>query len=275
MRKLLFTLLTLLVAVVALNAHDLFLKFDSFFLPPNTKATVALINGTFDGSENAIARDRMADVSIVGPETDTVHPDTSQWYDEQDTAYLNFETGASGTYVIGVSTAPRVLGLSANDFNDYLKHDGVLNVLADREQNGMLEQDAREQYAKHVKAILQVGDTRTDAFTAQLGYPVELVPLQNPYMLAVGDTLEVEFLKDGEPVGNQLIYASYDGHHGHGDDGGHQEAVQTQTDEDGLAQIPLSHEGRWYVRLIHMEASDEADLDYVSEWTTLTFEIRP
>lgn len=42
------------------GAHDLFLKFTSYFLQPNTRVSVSLLNGTFTQSENAVARDRMA-----------------------------------------------------------------------------------------------------------------------------------------------------------------------------------------------------------------------
>ena len=46
------------------------------------------------------------------------------------------------------------------------------------------------------------------------------------------------------------------------------------TDLSGVARIRLDEPGHWYVRLIHMEKSDELDVDYVSEWATLTFEVR-
>ncbi|MDX1548730.1 MAG: hypothetical protein R3247_17160, partial [Rhodothermales bacterium] len=125
MRKpLLLAALAVLLLAGTLQAHDLFLKLDDYFLPAGAKVTVHLINGTFEKSENAIARDRMLDVRIVGPEDETVHPEASQWRDEDDAALLDFTTGGPGTYVLGVSTAPRMIELSAEDFNGYLEHDG-------------------------------------------------------------------------------------------------------------------------------------------------------
>ena len=44
--------------VVSANAHDLFLKLNSYFLQPNSSATVRLMNGDFCKSENAVSRDR-------------------------------------------------------------------------------------------------------------------------------------------------------------------------------------------------------------------------
>jgi hypothetical protein len=47
---------SLICLVASAAAHDLFLKFDSFFLEPNKKTIVRLMNGYFNRSENAVAR---------------------------------------------------------------------------------------------------------------------------------------------------------------------------------------------------------------------------
>jgi uncharacterized GH25 family protein len=126
-----------------------------------------------------------------------------------------------------------------------------------------------------VKAILQVGSEASDAFERPLGYPAEFIPLQNPYEVRVGEELEVQFLYDGRPVPNQPIYASHDAFHGHDDEGGHLEAVSTRTDGYGIARIHIERAGQWYIRTIHMrETTDETDVDYESNWATLTFQIR-
>lgn len=286
-RRLIVTLAALaalsVLAVTAARAHTLFLKLDSFFLEPNSTATVALYNGDFDKSENAIARDRMLDVSVVGP-SGAAHPPESAWRDSAvfhwspdsvDTALLTFETGEPGTYLIGVSTAARTITLSARDFNEHLVHDGLADVIERREAAGKTNDDATERYGKHVKALVQVGDARSGQWAHELGYPVELMPLGNPYELGAGDELRVRFLRAGEPVANQLVYANYEGHHGHDEAGEHVEAVTARTDGEGIATIPLSGTGRWYVRTIHMaERTGEAEVDYESNWATLTFEVR-
>lgn len=275
-------LLTVVIATAA-RAHTMFLKLDSFFLEPNSTAMVALINGDFDLSENAIARDRMLDVSVVGP-GGVVHPPESAWRDSAvfhwspdsvDTAMLTFETGGPGTYLIGVSTAARVITLSAEDFTEYLVHDGITDLIDERARAGKTNDEATERYSKHVKALVQVGDARSGEWAHQLGYPVEFMPLSNPYELSRGDELRVRFLRAGQPVANQLVYANYEDHHGHDAAGEHVESVTTRTNADGVATIPLSGTGRWYVRTIHMvETTNEADVDYESNWATLTFQVR-
>ena len=273
-RKTLLTFAAMLLVVGSLYAHDMFLKLSSYFLAPNTETSIALYNGTFDKSENVITRDRMLDVSIVGPGDTVVHPDTADWWEKDDITWLNFKTGEAGTYVLGVSTASRIIDLTAKEFNNYLAHDGVLDMLETRKKEGTDGDDASERYSKHVKAIYQVGDAQTDAYQHRLGYPIEIMPLKNPYKLGVGDTFEALVLRDGQPVGGQLVYASYAGFHGRSDDGSHVEAVKTRTDGDGVARFELTKAGQWYVRLIHMVKSDEKGVDYESNWATLTFGVR-
>lgn len=281
-RALALTAAGLLLAAGALAAHDMFLKLGSYFLEPGDRARVMLLNGTFERSGNAIARDRMTDVSVVGPGPgDVAHPDTALWSDSADTAVLPVETGDAGTYVVGVSTRPRTFTLSGEDFDAYLRHDGVLDVLERRRATGRLGTEATETYAKHVKAVVQVGERRSDGWKVRLGYPVELVPVANPYTLSGGDTLPLRLLEDGEPVPDQIVWAAWEGWQadaggeGEAGDGAHREPIRTRTDADGVVRIPLEEPGRWYVRLIHMErAEEDPEVDYVSKWATLTFEVR-
>lgn len=219
MKKLLF----ILAAVVLFSSHDMYLKLDSFFLEPNTAANIQLFNGTFAKSENAIARNRMIDASLVGNGKRT-KVDTTQWSDQDNTTILSFTTGAPGTWVAGVSTHARDFAMDAEAFNTYLKHDGVLDMLEWREKNDALNKDVVERYSKHVKTVFQVGETRSDDWRAPLGYPIEFIPLTNPYDLHAGDMLKVKLLWQGDPLPEQLVYVDSDqtAHsHEHGDEHAH------------------------------------------------------
>jgi len=61
------TILALTALVGTGWAHDLFIRPDAFFVPAHTKVVVPVLNGTFSTTENAVARDRLADLSVVGP----------------------------------------------------------------------------------------------------------------------------------------------------------------------------------------------------------------
>jgi uncharacterized GH25 family protein len=223
----------------------MYLKMNTFFLEPNQETALLLYNGTFDKSDNVIDRDRMVDASLVGRGERRPILE-NQWTEQDSTTILRFKTGEPGTWLAGVSTAPRSIELKAEDFNKYLEHDGVTDMLTYRTENNLLEQDAAEKYSKHVKAIYQVGDSLTDDWKTRLGYPIEFVPLSNPYASHTGDTLRVQLLFDGKPLANQLVYANYrSAANGHSHNDGnathsHKDDDAQHTHEDG--KQPHSHD---------------------------------
>ena len=253
--------------VLCASAHDLFLKLDSYFLKPDSRASVRLLNGTFRVSDGIVARERMRDVTVSGPNIDSSAQLVS-WRDETKTTVMELQTRGPGTYVVGVSTNPKGITLKAADFNDYLQHDGIPDIYVARKKNNQLRQDARERYSKHTRAIFQVGDARTEDYKKPLNYPVEIIPQQNPYSLRPGATLEVLCLVNGRPLVNQFVIAGWESKTGR------IQSVNTRTDNNGLARFKLANPGKWYIKLIHMEPVSETDFDYESKWATVTFEIR-
>ena len=173
------SLIALLLVAIPLAAHDMFLRLSDYFVAPNSSVSVRLFNGTFVLSENSIAPDRLADIAVVSP-AGRARIDVAQWNASGDTSVYPITTGAAGTYVLGVSTKPRVLEMSGKDFNAYLRSDGIPDELAARRAQKRLNDRAKERYQKHVKALVQVGATPSAAFSTVLGYPAELVRLRIP-----------------------------------------------------------------------------------------------
>jgi Domain of unknown function (DUF4198) len=257
----------LLIASIA-SGHDLFLKLDSYFLKPNAFGVVRFLNGTFNRSDGLIARDRFRDVSLIANGSRRSGAESFSWRDEDKTTVLEFQTSAPGTYLVGSSTKPREIDLKAADFNEYLEHDGIPDTLAERRRDNELGKDVRERYSKHVRAVFQVGDQLTDDYKKPLGYPVEIIPQQNPYALKVGQNLTVLCTLDSEPLKNQFVIAGWESR------SGNLQTVTARTDNKGLASFALKGAGTWYVKLIHMTRLTDATLNYESKWATLTFAIR-
>jgi uncharacterized GH25 family protein len=261
--------LALLFAAASLNAHDLFLRTGSYFVSENATVVLEALNGTFSKSENSISRDRLLDLSVVGP-GGRAHVDTTMWSATGDTSRLTIRTGATGTYVVGVSLGKREIALAAKDFNQYLTEDGIPDVLAARRRNGEMAKDARERYSKHVKAILQVGDQRTNSFGEILGYPAELVPVANPYGSRAGGWLRVLALVDGKPAANQLVMTG-----GRPRRGGRLAQRSLRSDANGIVRVRITEPGYWYIKFIHMQrVTTDPTIDYESKWATLTFQVR-
>lgn len=274
----------LLIALVLLSSHDMYLKLNDYYLEPFTQSTVELFNGTFDKSDNVIDRDRMIDVSII-QNGSRIHPTNESWFEKNSVTFLNFETKNPGTYVIGLSTRSRKIEMDADAFNDYLKHDGVLDLLVKRESEGTLGTSAIELYSKHVKTILQVGLEQTDDWMTSLDYPIEFIPLQNPYDINEGQTLSVQLYFKQAPLVNQLVYLGYkasDMTHTH--DGSththkaeesneHNDLKQYRTNENGIIQFPIDKEGVYYLRTIHLVELENSEYTHESNWATLTFAV--
>jgi uncharacterized GH25 family protein len=249
-------------------AHDLFLKLDSFFVEPNQKISITILNGSFQSSEGAVNASRLNDVSLVSPEGAISHPGAEDFTKDEKTSYLNLQPKEEGTYVVGLSTQRREIFLKAADFNEYLREDGIPDILAARERLKILDKNATERYSKHVKAIFQVGGKKTNSYKTSLNYPVEIIPQVNPYNLKIGDTFEFLCLKDGKPLANQYVMS------GREFNTNHMIGADVRSDRKGIAKIKIDGAGKWYVKFIQMSEMKTEGLDYESKWTTLTFEVK-
>lgn len=261
-------LLALAFSVGSLAAHDLFLKLESYFLPKDTAVRVPVLNGTFSKSEGVVARDRVAALTLTGPRG-SASLDTTALTSRNDTSFIRLRTGDEGTYVLGLSVRPREIALTGEQFNGYLKEEGLDDVLAERTRTGTLTEPAKERYAKHVKAVFQVGAARSDSWATPLGYPAELVPLENPYELKRGASLRVRCLVDGQPGAGLMVLAG-----GRTRTGGRLPQLRVKSNAEGVASIPLATAGKWYVKFIRMRRSTEPGITHESQWATLTFEVR-
>jgi uncharacterized GH25 family protein len=259
--------MALVVLASGLYAHDMFIKLNTYFVAPGTAVKVPVLNGTFSSSENAIARARIADLSLVTP-AGRSRLDTTIVSAQHDTTFLSLRLAGPGTYILGMSTRPSEISLAGKQFTEYLHEEAIQGIVEDRAKAGISADSAHERYSKHVKAVFQVGSDRTADFATPLGYPAELIPLDNPYLLKRGDTLRVRGLVDGRPVAGQSVLAG-----GRTTSGARIAARELRTDSDGVAALPLTTRGRWYLKFIRMTSLGD-QRNYESKWATLTFEVR-
>ena len=266
-RLLLFVVLSA-AAVFPAFAHDLFLKLDSFFVSVNDKVAIKILNGSFMSSDGAVRFQRLADLSVVSPSGIRFKPKETEFTTDEKTSYLNLQPTESGNYLVGLSTMPREIDLEGKSFNEYLTEDGIPDTLAERERDKELEKNVRERYSKHVKTLFQVGNKQTSNYKQVLGYPVEIVPRNNPYRLKKGDTFEFLCLKDGRPLANQYVMTGYD------DGTNLRIGVNIRTDKKGIGRVVLNGSGKWYVKFIQMTKLNDPKINYESKWATFTFEIK-
>jgi len=265
-------LVALLLGYAAVGtASEMFIKAESFEQAPSSAQTVYLFNGTIDRSSHSTDFTRIADISIA-TDTGRVTPSKEQWQVKDSLSALNYESATSGTYILGMSTHPRNIEMSPDEFSAYLAQEGLHDDLADFEANWQ-ESSVRERYAKHSKAIMQVGESPSDTYRSRLQHKLEIIPDQNPYELRFGNEMTVQVLVGAEPAANRIVRAGAEGFHGHDPSGAHVEFYTLRTDEDGRATFLISQKGVWYVSAIYLEPSSEDGVDYESNWATLTFAV--
>jgi len=252
-------------AAALLSAHDMFIKLDAYFLAPGDTLRVPILNGTFTKSENAIERARVRDIALLDSGRVT-HPATLDYHAQGDTTYFSIPFKVASTYALGVSTNPATITLKAADFNAYLKEEGLTSILDRRKRLNQMNAPAKERYAKHVKAVFQVGDAHADV-SVPLGFPAEIVPLDNPYVGSRSGAIRVRCLVDGRPASGLTVFA--------GSQRGFEKPVEHRytSDADGVVRLPITRSGRWYVKFERMVPAS-GGVDYESQWATLTFGVR-
>ena len=266
----------LLVAGPA-DAHDLFLRLERWRVAPGATVTIRLMNGAFKVNEAPVEGSRVRDLSIVSP-AGRLKQDTTGWgYRADSSTTFPVRTGRPGTYVIGVSLAAKDLVMkSPRDFMKYIRDEGLDAIVAARTAAKLTNTPAKERYEKHVKLLLQVGDSVQGAISTPLGYPAEIVPLDNPYAaehatgrrIAPGraTSIRVRAMVDGAPAPGEALFVG-----GITPDGARIPVRRINTDAKGEAMIPLSGRGSRWIKFIHMAAAPTEGVDYHSKWATLTF----
>jgi uncharacterized GH25 family protein len=185
---------------------------------------------------------------------------------EANSLVLETRLDRPGVALAAISVEPKFIHLKAADFNEYLKHDGLPQVLALRKKTGQLETEAREMYAKFAKAILKVGEGGSQNLaTKPVGLRIEIVPLEDPHQLsAAGGSLPVQVLWEGQPLQGVYVYPLADG--------GNEYHEGYETDADGKTAIPIKGVGLWSLHCIYMRPySDTSKADWESFFATTTF----
>lgn len=261
------TLILAVAAAAALQAHDMFLKLDTYYLTAGDTLLVPLLNGTFTKSENAIEFERVRDVIFLDSSGIT-HPVPMAWHASGDTTFFGIILKKEGTFVLGVATKPRELEMKGQAFNDYLKEEGITDILARRQKLGQMSQPARERYSKNVKAVFQVGERHSANVTTPLGFDAEVVPLDNPYAGSRTGALRFQCLVDGKPLAGLTVLV------GSQNNREMPKEKSLVTDAQGVVKVQITRTGRWYVKFVRMVPVNEGGVNYESKWATLTFEVR-
>lgn len=265
----------LLIAATA-RAHDFWLVPDAFAVAEGSLLEVrGQTSSRFPTSEAAVAVDRVADARLfdaTGEEriTDMSHAGSS--------LLLRHRPSARGQRIVAVTLHPRSMRESAASFRRYLELEGAPEALARVDREGLLRgrDSVTRRYAKYAKTVVEVGRGGPRAFSRVVGHPLEFVPLSDPSIVRVGDTLSVRILYRGRPLAGARAHAGYvDPVTRRPVDSTVADAHVT-ADGSGLVRVPVNGRGLWNVRMIHIaQAAAGSGADWDAHWATLVFHVGP
>lgn len=132
----------------------------------------------------------------------------------------------------------------------------------------------RERYARTFKCLVQIGRiVRGKQHKQILGQELEILLLQNPYLLDPGDDLQIKVIFKKEPLPNVLVKA-------YNSDGTRSVSKHSVfTNVQGIAEFNLDRSGYWLIRLVHLLScadrhdDDCAETDWLSYWTSYSFKL--
>lgn len=179
---------------------------------------------------------------------------------------LGVRLDREGTHLFILESQPSYIKMNGADFNEYLAGDGLDEALSFRRKNNLLNDSASELYSRHSKLLVQAGNITDETYRREIGLPVEIVPVENPYTRRVGDRLHFRILYRGKPLFGALvkIFNRHD----------NRTTIQKiYSQQDGTIEMTVSAGGNWLVSFVKMVPSEDDRAGWRSYWASLTFGI--
>jgi uncharacterized GH25 family protein len=258
---------TLAAGTGAALAHDFWIRPAAFTAKPGETLRASLLVGEqMKGESRPLRKDRVNEFVILGPEKNALSR-TTESQDGADPAGT-FSTSTPGLHVISFEGKENVITLAPDEFKSYLIEEGLEHIIEDRAARGESQLPGREAYARCAKSLVRIGDSIEGPWAALRSPRLELVPVRNPLALKAGEPLALKVLHAGNPLANAKVVARREQDPAR--------TVSVRTDTGGLATLPLDGSGVWLITSVHMErAAGRSDVDWLSLWASLTFEITP
>ena len=243
---------------------------DTWLLPAQSRVAAGkpfalqLTSGmAFPQNETPIAEDRIARGGVRLADRDGAFAGRKEG---EQSLELTADFGDwEGVATLWAVLKPRTLELTAEDVEHYLEEIGSPPAVVERWKAMPEPRRWRESYRKNVKTFVRIGDDPDASWAQRVGAPLELMPETDPTELHAGGQLLLRLLRDGKPapgVAVGLVRA------------GETAAVNQQTDAQGRVAFKLERGGWYLARVTDLRPATGKDLDWESEFATMTFEVQ-
>ncbi|MFM7431236.1 MAG: DUF4198 domain-containing protein [Flammeovirgaceae bacterium] len=190
---------------------------------------------------------------------------------KQDTGRVSItplELMQEGTHLLAFTTNSQYLSLEPEKFNEYVKEDGLEEVIAYREKNNESNLKSRELYRRCVKVLLQVGNKTDNSFQTKTELVLDIKPLKNPYEYKAKEKPSFQISYDGKAYGNALVRCWHRVNN-------KTDMQLKRTDKNGLVTFSLPGEGNYMISVVKMDRlKNNEQADWQSTWGSLVFGVR-
>ena len=247
------------------NAHEFWISPEAYLVKPGDQVQAHLrVGQEFKGGSYSFNPRNFTRFDVVT--ADTLSPAPGRI---GDTPALNMKAPEEGLLVIAHETSDFYLTYTEwAKFEKFARHKDFVPLLEDHESRGLPKDRFVEQYSRHAKSLISIGNGQ--GADKELGLRTEIVALANPYTDELG-VLPVKVLLDGKPradVQVELFDKAPDGT---------VEISLYRTNADGIGEVPIKP-GHEYlvdsVTVLPLEAEDtKVDAVWLSMWASLTFKV--
>ena len=172
-----------------------------------------------------------------------------------------------GVATISIALKPRTLELEPKLIEEYLAEIRADSSVRTEWKAVPAPRRWRESYTKNATSFVRVGKSEQDSkWNSPTGLGFEIVPQSDPTALSAGDALRIRVLLHGAPLAGFPVGARREG--------GSTDAFVT-TDASGEASVPLPKQGRWLLFGTHLKRANEPNLEWRSDFVTMTFAVAP
>ena len=173
---------------------------------------------------------------------------------------------SEGTKIVVAQTTGDINHYNANDFEVFLKENGLDDVMLKRKETGATSA-VTEIPIVYEKLLIQVGNTRDDTFKENCDLPLEIIPDKNPLALKRGDVIHFKVLFQGKPLfgAKVRIWNYYD------------YLTTTQnifTQQDGTIEMTISSVGSWLINVVKMVPLKDGGVEWQGYRSSLMFGIK-
>ncbi len=158
---------------------------------------------------------------------------------------LNLQFFDEGTAMITFNSSNKFIELDPEKFQAYLEEDGLQNVIEFRKEHRETDSAGREYYQRSVKTILQVGSVKDETYEKETSLPIDIIPLNHPYLLKKNEELTIRILFNKEPLSRAVVKVWHKLKN-------KTEKKEYTTDQNGNFSFPVSISGQWMISTVKM-----------------------